>query len=195
METKKHTSLILITLRVLVILLAVFMLIGCKPTRIVTEKIDYRIDSTLVLHLKNELDQKTEENKILKTNLERSRDEITTLRSTISVYEINYDTAATVKPDGYYPIAREVKTESMVVYENKLNEKEKLITELNQNIESLTKQNEELSKELNLVKSENSDLSNETRQTTGFNFRLFFIGVAIGIILAIVGRLLIKKYL
>lgn len=195
METKKHTSLILITLRVLVILLAVFMLIGCKPTRIVTEKIDYRIDSTLVLHLKNELDQKTEENRILKTNLERTRDEITTLRSTLSTHEINYDTAATVKPDGYYPIAREVKTENVIVYENKLQEKEKLITELNQTIESLTKRNENISKELNLVKSENSDLSNETKQTTGFNFRLFFIGVAVGIILVIVGRLLIKTYL
>jgi DNA repair exonuclease SbcCD ATPase subunit len=195
MKTKNNKSAISITLRVLLVLFAVFMLIGCKPTRIITEKIDDRIDSTLVTHLKNELEKTTEENRILKTNLERTRDEITTLRSTMSVYEINYDTAAVVKPDGYYPIAREVKTESMVVYENKLNEKEKLITELNQNIESLTKQNEELSKELNLVKSENSDLSNETRQTTGFNFRLFFIGVAIGIILAIVGRLLIKKYL
>lgn len=186
MKTKKCTSRIPIILRVLLILSAIFMLIGCKPTRIVTEKIDYRIDSTLVLHLKNELEQKTEENRILKTNLERTRDEITTIRSTISVYEINYDTAATVKPDGYYPIAREVKTENVIVYENKLQEKEKLITELNQTIESLTKRNENISEELNLAKRENSDLSNETKPTTGFNFKLFFIGVAIGIILAIV---------
>lgn len=195
MKTKKCTSRIPIILRVLLILSAVFMLIGCKPTRIVTEKIDYRIDSTLVTHLKNELEKTTEENRILKTNLERSRDEIITLRSTMSVYEINYDTAATVKPDGYYPIAREVKTENVIVYENKLQEKEKLITELNQTIESLTKRNENISEELNLVKSENSKLSDETKQPTGFNFRLFFIGVAVGIILAIIGNLLIKKYL
>jgi len=195
MKTKKNKSATSITLRVLLVLLAVFMLIGCKPTRIVTEKIDYRIDSTLVLHLKNELEQKTEENRILKTNLERTRDEITTLRSTLSTHEINYDTAAIVKPDGYYPIAREVKTENVIVYENKLQEKEKLITELNQTIESLTKRNENISEELNLVKSENSDLSNETKQTTGFNFKLFFIGVAVGIILVIVGKLLIKAYL
>jgi len=181
--------------KILVLSLILISIGGCKPTRIVTEKIDYRIDSTLVTHLKTELEKTTEENRILKTNLERTRDEIITLRSTMSVYEINYDTAAVVKPDGYYPIAREVKTESMVVYENKMQEKEKLITELNQTIESLTKLNENISEELNLVKSENSDLFNETKQTTGFNFRLFFIGVAVGFILAIAVRLLIKMYL
>ena len=48
----------------------------------------------------------------------------------MSKHEINYNTDAPLKPDGYYPIASEVKTISKTEYDRAIKEYEKVVEEL-----------------------------------------------------------------
>lgn len=176
----------------LIFVLIVSGFIGCKPQQIITEKTVTKIDSTSVSTLRNELQKKVVEIELLKTDLERTRDENTRLQSEASTHQINYDTDAPLKPDGTYPIASETKTESKSLYEKTVKEYEKKLSAYERKTDSLTSTITDLRTDVKVLTNENTELKSKTTQTTGFNFRLFFIGVIVGMILIVVLIVLTK---
>ena len=167
------------------VLLILVALAGCKPKQIIQERTITKVDSTAVISLKSELQKKVIESELLKTDLERTREEIIKLRSEVSQHEINYDTNAPLKPDGTYPIASETKTESKTEYEQTKKEYLKIIDELKKEVQEVTTKNINLDQEVKKITEENKELKSKTTPTTGFNFRLFGWGVLIGVILVI----------
>lgn len=176
----------------LILLLLFISFIGCKPQQIITEKTVTKIDSTSVSTLRNELQKKVVEVELLKTDLERTRDENTRLQSEASTHQINYDTDAPLKPDGTYPIASETKTESKSLYEKTVKEYEKKLSAYEKKTDSLTSTNTDLRTEVKVLTNENTELKSKETQTTGFNFRLFFIGVIVGMVFIVVLIVLTK---
>ena len=176
----------------LIFVLLILGFFGCKPQQIITEKTVTKIDSTSVLTLRNELQKKVVEVELLKTDLERKRDENTRLQSEASTHQINYDTDAPLKPDGTYPIASETKTESKSLYEKTVKEYEKKLSAYEKKTDSLISTITDLRTEVKVLTNENTELKSKETQTTGFNFRLFFIGVIVGMILIVVLIVLTK---
>lgn len=177
---------------ILVATIAIFLLAGCKPKQIIQERTITKVDSTAIVSLKSELQKKTIEAETLKTDLERFREENIKLRSDVSKHEIKYNTDAPLKPDGYYPIASEVKTISITEYEKTIKEHEKEIRELNKELQQTTTKNINLEQTVEKLLEENKDLKSKITPTTGFNFKLFLAGISTGMILMIVLGLFIK---
>jgi ribosomal protein S13 len=181
-------------LHVAILLIISLSISGCKPKQIIQEKIVTKIDSSQVITLKDELQKKTIEVELLKTDLERTRDENIRLQSEVSSHVINYDTGAQIKPDGQYPKANETITQSKSVYENTIKQLEFLSQTYGKKVDSLITLNRNLKQSIELVTNENKSLSEKTTPTTGFNFRLFLIGIVVGILLCFILWLLIKLY-
>ncbi len=169
--------------------LIIFFATGCKPKEILHVRTVTTIDSTAVLKLSSEVSKLTKENATLKTDLERFREENIRLRSEVSKHEINYNTDAPLKPDGYYPIASEVKTISKTEYDRAIKEYEKVVEELKKEIEHQELVSTNLEQTVQKVAEENKDLKNKTTPTTGFNFKLFLWGVVAGIVLILFVKL------
>lgn len=169
----------------IIIFFILLSLVGCKPKQIIQERVVTKDDSTAVISLKSELQKKVIESELLKTDLERTREEIIKLRSEVSQHEINYDTNAPLKPDGTYPIASETKTESKTEYEQTKKEYLKIIDELKKEVQEVTTKNTNLDQEVKKITDENKELKSKTTPTTGFNFRLFGWGVLTGVVLVI----------
>lgn len=180
--------------KMIVLLIILLIIIGCKPKQIIQEKVVTKIDSSQVITLKDELQKKTIEVELLKTDLERVRDENIRLQSEVSSHVINYDTGAKIKPDGQYPKANETITQSKYIYERTIKELEVLKQQYSKKVDSLITVNKNLQQSLELVTNENKSLSEKTTPTTGFNFRLFFIGVIVGILICFILWLLSKRY-
>lgn len=177
-ETKQKIWAVILTIG-----LIIFFATGCKPKEILHIRTVATIDSTAVLNLSSEVSKLTKENATLKTDLERFREEIIKLRSEVSKHEIKYDTDAPLKPDGYYPIASEVKTISITEYEKTIKEYEKEIRELNKELQQTATKNINLEQTVEKLTEENKDLRSKTIPTTGFNFKLFLWGMVAGIVL------------
>lgn len=180
--------------KMVVLLIILLIIIGCKPKQIIQEKVVTKIDSSQVITLKDELQKKTIEVELLKTDLERVRDENIRLQSEVSSHVINYDTGAQIKPDGQYPKANETITQSKSIYENTIKQLEFLSQSYGKKVDSLITLNKNLQQSIELVTNENKSLSEKTTPTTGFNFRLFLIGVIVGILLCFILWLLSKRY-
>jgi hypothetical protein len=180
--------------KMIVLLIILLIIIGCKPKQIIQEKVVTKIDSSQVITLKDELQKKTIEVELLKTDLERTRDENIRLQSEVSSHVINYDTGAQIKPDGQYPKASETIVQSKSVYEKTIKQLEFLSQSYGKKVDSLITLNRNLQQSIELVTNENKSLSEKTTPTTGFNFRLFFIGVIVGILLCFILWLLSKRY-
>lgn len=178
LETKQKIWCIILTLG-----LILFFATGCKPKEILHIRTATIIDSTEVLRLRSEVSTLITENRTLKTDLERFREEIIKLRSEVSKHEIKYDTDAPLKPDGYYPIASEVKTISITEYEKTIKEHEKEIRELNKELQQTATKNINLEQTVEKLTEENKNLKSKTTPTTGFNFKLFLWGMVAGIVL------------
>lgn len=163
--------------------LILFFATGCKPKEVLHIRTATIIDSTEVLRLRSEVSTLITENTTLKTDLERFREENIRLRSEVSKHEIKYDTDAPLKPDGYYPIASEVKTISITEYEKTIKEHEKEIRELNKELQQTATKNINLEQTVEKLTEENKDLKSKTTPTTGFNFKLFLWGMVAGIAL------------
>lgn len=175
------------------LVLILLLLIGCKPKQIIQERVVTKVDSTAVTSLKSELQKKTIELQVATTDLERARDEVIKLQSEVSQHEINYDTNAQVNPEtGNYPKASETITESKSLYEKTVKEYETLIIEYRREAESLTTKNSNLELTVETLKQENKDLKSKITPTAGFNFRLFFTGVLVGMAVVIILIVVIK---
>lgn len=181
--------------KMVVLLIILLIVIGCKPKQVIIEKVVTKIDSSQVITLKDELQKKTIEVELLKTDLERTRDENIRLQSEVSSHVINYDTGAQIKPDGQYPKASETIVQSKSVYEKTIKQLEFLSQSYGKKVDSLITLNRNLQQSIELVTNENKNLSNKTTPTTGFNFKLFLIGVIVGILLCFILWLIIKLYI
>ena len=180
--------------KMIVLLIILLIIIGCKPKHVIQEKVVTKVDSSQVITLKDELQKKTIEIELLKTDLERTRDENIRLQSEVSSHVINYDTGAQIKPDGQYPKANETITQSKSVYENTIKQLEFLSQSYGKKVDSLITLNKNLQQSIELVTNENKSLSEKTTPTTGFNFKLFLIGVIVGILICFILWLLSKRY-
>lgn len=194
MTKEKIKYLFRVVTKMVVLLIILLIVIGCKPKQIIQEKVVTKIDSSQVITLKDELQKKTIEVELLKTDLERTRDENIRLQSEVSSHVINYDTEAQIKPDGQYPKANETITQSKYIYERTIKELEVLKQQYSKKVDSLIIVNKNLQQSIELVTNENKSLSEKTTPTTGFNFRLFFIGVIVGILICFILWLLSKRY-
>lgn len=169
---------------VLLLFTTLLFLVGCKPKQIITEKVVTKIDSTAVISLKNELHSKEIQLENLQTDFKRLSDENTRLMSEASTHTVNYDTAAPVDPHtGKYPIASETITQTKSLLEKTIKEFEILQQEYNNEIYKLTRENQNLDYTLEALKEENHSLKEKITPTTGFNFKLFFVGMIFVIVL------------
>ena len=179
---------------ILLAILVVFLLTGCKPKQIIQERTVTKVDSTAIVSLKSELQKKTIEVETLKTDLERFREENTRLQEEVSKYEVEYDTSGPVNPQtGKPPVKKETTTNSKSLLEKMVKDYEIQLSEYKKEVETITTKNNNLEYEVKQLRDENSELKNKIVPTTGFNFRLFFYGVAAGIIAVIAILLFIKK--
>lgn len=170
-----------------------FFATGCKPQHIITEKVVTKVDSTAVTSLKTELVKKDAEVDALKSELERTREEIIRLASESSSHTINYDTNAQVNPEtGKYPILQEIITNTKSQLDRTIKEMESLRQEYNRELNSLTTKNSNLELTIKTLKNENIELKEKISPKTGFNFRLFFIGFFTGIVITVVVYLLFR---
>ena len=183
LETKRKIWCIIFTLG-----LIIFFATGCKPKEILHVRTVTTIDSTAVLKLSSEVSKLTKENATLKTDLERFREEVIKLRSEVSKHEIKYNTDAPLKPDGYYPIASEVKTISKTEYEKTIKEHEKEIRELNRELQQTATKNINLEQTVEKLTSENKDLKTKIN---AFNLNSFLWGILAGVILIIIIKVLL----
>lgn len=159
---------------------------GCKPKQIISERVVSVIDSSAVLIMKGELTAKDKQIENLQTDLQAARAENIRLQSEVSTYEIIYDTNAPVSAEsGRYPIASEKIIESKTLLEKTIREFEILKQEYNNEIIKLSRVNQNLEYTIKALKDENRVLKEKTTPTTGFNFRLFMLGIVTGIILII----------
>ena len=111
---------------------------SCAPKMIVRENVVTKVDSTLVISLKNELNQKSVEIGILRAELTQTRKENTVLKSEINAHIINYDTSKEPNADGKHPIESETIINSKSTLEKHLDELKVTNAELRKENTTLT---------------------------------------------------------
>ena len=174
-------------------ILIILLLIGCKPKQIIQERVVTKVDSTAVLSLQQQVSARNIVIEMMRSEIEATREENVRLQGEVSKHEINYDTEAPVSPEtGKYPIASEVITESRTTLEKSIKEFEILKQEYRREAEALTQKNSNLELTIESLRDENRELRAKITPTTGFNFRLFFTGMGVGVVLMIALWLFLK---
>ena len=178
----------------MILALVMYFATGCKPKEIITEKVVMKVDSTAITDLKRDITRKDSLAESLMAQLERTRDEITRLESETSSHTIIYDTTAQVIPEtGRYPILQEIITSTKSQLDKTIKEMELQRQEYNRELNHLEQDRSNLTLTVTELREENRDLKAKITPTTGFNFRLFFYGVATGIAV-IIALLLFIRY-
>ena len=179
--------------KVLPLLVVLSLLAGCKPKQIIQDRTVYKVDSTAVLSLQQQVSARNIVIEMMRSEIEDTREENVRLQGEVSKHEINYDTEAPVSPEtGKYPIASEVITESRTTLEKSIKEFEILKQEYRKEAENLTQKNSNLELTIESLRDENRELRAKITPTTGFNFRLFFTGMGVGVVLMIALWLFLK---
>ena len=174
-------------------LLIILLLIGCKPKQIIQERVVTKVDSTAIVSLQQQVSARNIVIEMMRSEIEATREENVRLQGEVSKHEINYDTEAPVSPEtGKYPIASEVITESRTTLEKSIKEFEILKQEYRKEAENLTQKNSNLELTIESLRDENRELRAKITPTTGFNFRLFFTGMGVGVVLMIALWLFLK---
>lgn len=169
------------------------LLVGCKPKQIIQERVVTKVDSTAVLSLQQQVSARNIVIEMMRSEIEATREENVRLQGEVSKHEINYNTEAPVNPEtGKHPIASEVITESRTMLEKSIKEFEMLKQEYRKEAEALTQKNSNLELTIESLRDENRELTAKITPTTGFNFRLFFTGMGVGVVLMIALWLFLK---
>ncbi|MDD3957233.1 MAG: hypothetical protein PHG77_12785, partial [Proteiniphilum sp.] len=135
------------------------LLLGCGTGRKVTERVVRETDSTAVWELKDSLQRKVTEISLLKTDLQRMREENVTLRSEGMTVEIKYDTAAPVDTTtGKPPVMSERITTLLNRYEKGVAEGEWWQKESSWQRENLLRENSSLQLTVETLTKENRKL-------------------------------------
>jgi hypothetical protein len=176
-ETKQKIWAVILTLG-----LILFFATGCKPKQIIQERTVYKSDSLAITKLRDSLYRQEKKIAILEIDLLRTKEENSKLTNEVSRYETNYDTSKPIVPEtGKPPIASEITTISKSQLEKNLKEQVKLNAEYRIENEMLTRVNRNQELIIQALQEENRDLKEKTTPTTGFNFKLLFIALIIGI--------------
>lgn len=177
----------------MILALVMYFATGCKPKEIITEKVVVKVDSTAITNLKRDITRKDSLAESLMAQLERTRDEITRLESETSSHTIIYDTTAQVIPEtGRYPILQEIITSTKSQLDKTIKEMELQRQEYNRELNHLEQERSNLTLTVTELREENRDLKAKITPTTGFNFRLFFTGMGVGVVLMIALWLFLK---
>lgn len=182
MKNKKQIFLAVMMLWTIVL----FLLSGCKPKRIISEKLVIETDSAAVLNLQDQLTEQKNINENLRLEIRRFAQENSKLQSEASTHTINYDTSAQVNPEtGKYPIANETISQRKSFLEKENKELKDVKAEDDRTIKSQQQliTNLEYIVEQYMKKEEESKL--KTVPTAGFNFRLAMFSFAIGLIVGV----------
>ncbi len=167
---------------ILLLLTALFFLVGCKTKHTITEKTITKIDSTAIWNLNDSLYKKETQISILQSDLQRLSDENLRLMNETSTHLISYDTSAPVNPQtGKPPVATESFTVSKSTLEETKKEYETLLQTVNIENESLTRQNHNLKLTVEKLTNENKQFTEKLTTSPALNFKLFFAGLLIGV--------------
>lgn len=174
--------------------LILFLATGCKPKQVIQEKIIYKTDSLAITKLRDSLYRQEKKIAILEVDLLRTKEENSKLTNEVSRYETYYDTSKPIVPEtGKPPVSSEITTISSSQLEKNLKEQVKLNAEYRIENETLTRVNRNQELIIQSLQEENRDLKEKTTPTTGFNIKLFLIGVGTGILLIILLLIFIRR--
>ncbi|KAF5080216.1 hypothetical protein DSECCO2_121460 [anaerobic digester metagenome] len=174
--------------------LIIFFATGCKPKQVIQEKIIYKTDSLAITKLRDSLYRQEKKIAILEIDLLRTKEENSKLTNEVSRYETNYDTSKPIVPEtGKPPVSSEITTISKSQLEKNLKESEKRNAGYRIENETLTRVNRNQELIIQSLQEENRDLKEKTTPTTGFNIKLFLIGVGTGILLIILLLIFIRR--
>ena len=197
-ETKHTTaSMKSVTLRIVILLMllltGLLFLIGCKAKHTITEKTITKTDSTAIWTLNDSLYKKETLIAILKSDLQRLRDDNLRLLNESSAHLISYDTSAPVNlHTGKPPIATESFTVSKSTLEETKNEYETLLQTSTMVDESLTRQNHSLQITVEKLTNENKQLT-EKSSSLSLNIKIFLAGLIVGILLGLIIYFVVRK--
>ena len=170
----------------LVLLTALLFLLGCKAKHTIIEKITTKTDSTAIWNLNDSLYKKETLIAILKSDLQRLRDENLRLLNETSTHLISYDTSAPLNSQtGKPPIASESFTVSKSTLEETKKEYETLFKTITIENESLTRQNHNLQLTVEKQTNENKQLTEKSSKSTSYNLKLFLYGLFFGVTLSV----------
>ncbi len=177
----------------LLLLTALFFLVGCKTKHTISEKTITKTDSTAIWNLNDSLYKKETQISNLQIDLQRLREENTRLLNETSTHQISYDTSAPVNPQtGKPPIASERFTVSKSILEQTKNEFETLLQTASLENESLSRQNRDLHLTVDKLTNENKQLTEKTKPQR-LNYKLYLAGLISGIILLVLIYLVTKE--
>lgn len=137
---------------------------SCAPKMTVRENVVTKVDSTLVISLKNELNQKSVEIGILRAELTQTRKENTVLKSEINAHIINYDTSKEPNADGKHPIESETIINSKSTLEKHLDELKVTNAELRKENTTLTNRVSNLEYQLEQKRDTESKIDTKTER-------------------------------
>ncbi len=178
----------------LLLLTALFFLVGCKTKHTISEKTITKTDSTAIWNLNDSLDKKETLTAILQSDLRRLSDENTRLLNETSTHLISYDTSVPMNPQtGKPPIASEVITISKSTLEQTKKEYETLLQTSTLKNETLTRQNRDLHLTVEKLTNENKQLIEKKTTSPGFNLKFFLFGLFFCVIFSVLIYLNIKK--
>ena len=168
-------------------LLILLLLVSCKPTQIVTERVV--TDSTAVIYLQTELSKQKEVNESLLSENVRIKTENVKLKSESSTHKIEYDTSGNVNPNtGEYPKKSEEKTETKTELEKVLKENEILKKEHNIETKSLLNKISNLNAVIESLSEKDVKVKNKNS-----SYKMFFYGILIGFIISILFWFMLKR--
>ncbi|WP_019540371.1 glycoside hydrolase family 19 protein [Proteiniphilum acetatigenes] len=160
-------------------------LAGCKPGRVVTERIVTRTDSSAVQMLSDSLYRKEAQIAFLQADVKRARAENIRLRSETRRYEIQYDTTAPVDTvTGKQRVLREIITSTGIRYGKVTEEAEERHEEMFAARENFAV--EDRNRVLTVDKQTREDRALKEKTTTlRFNYKLFLAGVVAGMVIGV----------
>lgn len=180
---------------ILYIAVTIFLTSGiwsCAPKMIVRENVVTKVDSTLVISLKNELNQKSVEIEILRAELTQTRKENTVLKSEINAHIINYDTSKEPNADGKHPIQSETIINSKSTLEKHLDELSVTNAELRKENTTLTNRVSNLEYQLEQKRDTESKIDTKPERKS-YAWVSVIINVILLIIIILGGVLYVRR--
>lgn len=171
---------------------ALLLLVGCKPSQLVTEKIITRTDSSAVQVLRDSFYRKDIQMAFLHTDLKRARVENIRFRSETRQHEIHYDLTASVDTStGKRPVMSEIITSTDNRYGKEVEDDERRSAEAFMAHENLTYVNRSQLLTVEKQTLEDKTLKEEPPASRS-RYKLFMAGVVVGIILGVAAGFLLR---
>ena len=166
------------TEKVMVIALTAFLLAGCRPGRLATERLDMVRDSTAVWMQRDSLALQTAETIALRSDLRRLRDENTSRWTEGLHHVIKYDRGAPIdSTTGRPPVVSEWFSLLRSGQENSVQLEEWRQQEWSRERESLLRANSSLQRSVEEMTRMNRELKEQTVSPTRFNVKSLLTGV------------------